>query len=694
VKGVGEKTAGLLASRGLVSVGDLLRYYPVSYDFYEDPVLSSSAEPGKVVSLVLTILRSGSTFHRNGHSVTYFTAADAGGQVRLVYFNMPYLAKTMKAGMTRVFRAILKQAGNGNLFLEQPASFAPQDYDALRGTMQPRYSLTKGLKNGQVKKTVHRILELLGILPADPEGQPASPLYAEYLPAGDLGELGLLNEPDAIAGIHFPDTAARLNAAHERLAFDEFLMFLLSMEQVGKTSAQIRNPHPMIETAAPERLIEALPYELTDSQKKAYREICDDLCGPYVMNRLLQGDVGSGKTILAFLALLLTVSNGMQGAMMAPTEVLAEQHMRNLKDMVERYSLPIRPVLLTGAVTGKARKAALEEISSGEANVVIGTHALIQDSVVYHGLGLVVTDEQHRFGVLQRERFSGKGECVPVLVMSATPIPRTLAIILYGDLSVSLLTDMPKNRLPIRNTVLDAASWREKSWRFIAGQIRQGRQAYIVCPEVENESGIYGDDMANVTDYTLMVRKAFPKEVTVASLHGRMKAAEKERIMTDFADHRTDLLVTTTVIEVGINVANATVMMIENAERFGLAQLHQLRGRVGRGAEQSYCIFLYSGEEGKKPQRLEILEHSDDGFFIAEQDLKLRGPGELLGVRQSGELGFALADIYRDRELLQKASAYLQKLKREDPDLALPEHAEMAARLRAETSKSVDFRSI
>ena len=448
----------------------------------------------------------------------------------------------------------------------------------------------------------------------------------------------------------------------------------------------------MIETADPERLIEQLPNELTNSQKKAWEEIRGDLCSSRLMNRLLQGDVGSGKTILAFLALLLAASNGRQGALMAPTEVLAEQHMQNLSAMKEKYHLRVNPVLLTGSVKGAARREALKKIADGTADVIIGTHALIQEKVNYKDLGLVITDEQHRFGVRQREALSGKGSDVPILVMSATPIPRTLAIILYGDLDVSLLTDMPSNRLKIRNTVLDEG-WRNKCFHFILKEIRAGHQAYIVCPAVE-ESELEG--VANVKDYTAALKQAMPDNVTIEALHGRMKPAEKENIMNRFAAHEIDILVSTTVIEVGINVPNATVMMVENAERFGLSQLHQLRGRVGRGSAQSYCIFLYGSQIKEKPERLSILEQSTDGFYIAEKDLELRGPGDLFGVRQSGELGFVLADIYRDAGLLKKASDLAAGISRNASRQSggADRYSALRLRLLHESTKSVDFRTI
>lgn len=690
VKGVGAKTAAAFAANGLVTVEDLLRYYPRTYDVFAPVVLSSDAAEGQIVSLRLVIRSRSRAFFHAGRSVISFTGEDAGGTVRLTWFNQPYLGKTILPGSVHVFRGTLKLNQKGGRYLEQPGIYAPDEYAPLSGTLQPRYSLPQGLKNGQFQRAVQNIFRQLEETGAPGAGPAGTSVLREFLPDTDREALGLIPEQEALKAIHFPENAEHLSKAMDRLVFDEFCFFLLQLSRNRRKEEANRNPRPMLPTADPERLIEALPYRLTDGQQKAWAQIRDDLCGDTIMNRLLQGDVGSGKTILAFLALVLAASNGRQGAMMAPTEVLAVQHMEKMTAMAERYHLPVRPVLLTGSIQGRQRTEALQEIASGEANVIIGTHALIQDPVAYHDLGLVITDEQHRFGVRQREKLAGKGEDVPILVMSATPIPRTLAIILYGDLKVSLLTELPANRLPIRNTVLDE-SWRDKAYRFIEKEIRKGHQAYIICPAIEAGET---DDLQNVEDYVPALRSKLPADITISALNGRMKPAAKKKVMEDFGDGRIDILVSTTVVEVGIDVPNATVMMVENAERFGLSQLHQLRGRVGRGKDQSYCIFLYGSHLAEKPERLHILEQTNDGFRVAEEDLKLRGPGDLFGIRQSGALGFTLADIYRDADLLKKTSAYTDRLLKNDPGLELPEHAAMQARVSRETAKSVDFRSI
>lgn len=697
--GVGEKTAKLYANKGIRTVGELLDFYPRDYDFFMPPVCVSSLQSGELSAVTLTILGTGRTAYAGRYKVTSFQAADATGEIRITFFNMPFLVGKLQAGSAHVFRGIVKRHQNGKLSLEHPAIYTQEAYAALENTYLPRYSLTKGLTNSSIMRVMKKALTSCALSgPAlgktdfresgSSEKNPleGSPLQADGegagtfrdLPEEDLQRLGLMREGDAVYAIHFPASSQELIAARNRKVFDEFLSFLLTIRRQKKKEQALVNTRPLKPSEETGKLIAALPYELTDAQERAWKEIEADITGPHVMNRLLQGDVGSGKTILAFLGLLLCAANGRQGALMAPTEVLAEQHAKDLEELARQYSLPIRPVLLTGAVTGAKRKKALAAIQSGEANAVIGTHALIQDTVTYQDLALVITDEQHRFGVRQREALAGKGETTPVLVMSATPIPRTLSIILYGDLQVSRLTELPKNRLPIKNLAAPA-SQRGKLYRFILKEIAEGRQAYVICPAVE-ESGL--EQMENVTDYTENLRKSLPTEIRIESLNGRMKPSEKNRIMTEFAAHEIDILVSTTVIEVGINVPNATCILIENAERFGLSQLHQLRGRVGRGQWQSYCMFLYSEGQKEKPKRLAILEKTNDGFEIAEQDLKLRGPGDLFGIRQSGEMGFHLADIYEDADILTKAAGYADEVLGKDPKFTFA------------GEKSVDFRSI
>ena len=403
-------------------------------------------------------------------------------------------------------------------------------------------------------------------------------------------------------------------------------------------------------------MVKNLPYELTTAQKRALNEMAKDMASGKVMNRLVQGDVGSGKTILAVILLLMCAKAGYQGVLMAPTEVLAAQHYESFTELLESYDIKI--ALLTGSTKAKEKRETYQKIKDGEVDIVIGTHAVIQDKVEYNKLALVITDEQHRFGVRQRESLSLKGEKPHVLVMSATPIPRTLAIILYGDLDVSIIDELPAERLPIKNCVVNT-SYRPTAYRFIEKQVSQGRQVYIICPMVEESETMEGE---NVIQYAQMLRSQFAPSVRISYLHGKMKAADKQKVMDDFSEGKIDVLVSTTVVEVGVNVPNATVMMVENAERFGLAQLHQLRGRVGRGGYQSYCIFMTSSKKKETMQRLEVLNKSNDGFYIANEDLKLRGPGDFFGVRQSGMMDFVLADIYTNADIMKQAADAVKQL--------------------------------
>lgn len=416
-----------------------------------------------------------------------------------------------------------------------------------------------------------------------------------------------------------------------------------------------------------------LPYRLTGAQKRTLKEIRRDLRGRKVMQRLVQGDVGSGKTIVAFLSMLDAAQAGYQSALMAPTEVLAMQHYQTFEKLCETHGLRIPVILLTGSLTAKEKRRAYERMQLYPNAMVIGTHALIQERAMYDNLALVITDEQHRFGVKQRETLFRKGSQPHVLVMSATPIPRTLAIILYGDLDISVIDEVPAKRLPIKSCVVGKKS-RNTSYDFLRRELAMGHQAYVICPLVEESEGLEAE---NVTEYAEQLRRQMPEEVVVECLHGKMKSGRKNLIMEQFARNEIQVLVSTTVIEVGVDVPNATVMMIEDAQRFGLAQLHQLRGRVGRGDSQSYCIMVNTTDSDKARKRLEILNRSDDGFYIAGEDLKLRGPGDFFGIRQSGLLEFRLGDIYQNADLLKTASEEAHLLLQEDRGLTQPEHAKI-----------------
>lgn len=676
LKGIGDKTARLFDKLNIHTVEELLHFYPRDYQSFEEPRALTEYAPGELATISGTIESSIATRRAGFKSVTVFTIGCEGGTVSVTYFNMPYLSKSLRKGQRAIFVGTLRQKGS-RYAIDQPKMYRPEEYASLLNTLQPIYPTTKGLSSHAISKAVKQALAL---------DHPST----EYLPEEIRERYHFPLYRFCMEQMHFPSDKETLLKARERLVFDEFFLFILLIRSFREKGQEIANGFPMLEVAESERLIEALPYRLTGAQQKVWQEIKADLTSDHTMNRLIQGDVGSGKTILAFLSLLMCVANGYQGALMAPTEVLAHQHYENLCQLREQYHLPIHPVLLTGSVTAAARRDIYGKIESGEADIVIGTHALIQDKVSYHRLALVITDEQHRFGVRQRAAFAEKGSQVHVLIMSATPIPRTLAIILYGDLHISVLDELPADRLPIKNCVVNT-SYREKAYRFMEKEILAGRQVYVICPMVEENEEL---DLEDVLTYTEKLKAVMPREIRIAYLHGRMKPADKNRIMEEFASHQIDILVSTTVIEVGVNVPNATVMMVENAERFGLAQLHQLRGRVGRGKEQSYCIFISQSDRPEIMKRLQILNESNDGFYIAGQDLKLRGPGDMFGIRQSGDLHFQIGDIYQDAALLQKASEEADRLLAEDSGLQKPENRALLEFLDQAAANEVDFRII
>lgn len=678
IKGVGEKTAALFGKINVYTIDDLIRHYPRDYETYDAPVSIRETSPGNVQAVYGQITAIPNVKKvRNLSILNAILKDDNGDSIQLTFFNMPFLKKVLKPGGFYLFRGLVQQRGT-HKFMEQPRMFTWDEYRQKSGRLLPRYALTKGLTNQTVQKSVAQALEYY-------------PPEKEYLPQMILQKYPMLSHREAIYALHFPESREELLTARNRMVFEEFFSFLLVLRKNKELAAKTENHFPMYETADTVRFLEQLPFPLTKAQKKVWGELREDMGSPYAMNRLIQGDVGSGKTIMAVLALLMCAANGYQGAMMAPTEVLAVQHFETISGYVKKYGIAFRPVLLTGSMTAKEKREAYAKIASGEANLIIGTHALIQEKVEYSSLALVVTDEQHRFGVRQRETLAAKGSEPHVLVMSATPIPRTLAIILYGDLKVSVIDELPANRLPIKNCVV-GTSYRPKAYEFIAKEVAAGRQAYVICPMVEEGES---EDMENVVDYTEKLRAVLPPSVQVAYLHGKMRPADKNRIMEEFAAKEIDVLVSTTVIEVGINVPNATVMMVENAERFGLAQLHQLRGRVGRGEFQSYCIFISTSDTKETMERLQILNHSNDGFHIASEDLKLRGPGDIFGIRQSGEFAFVLGDIYTDANILKEASDAVEQLLVSDPELTDDDSLALVNYFKEHTAVNVvDFRTI
>ncbi len=651
IKGIGAKTEELFHKIEIDTVGELLLRYPRTYLQYPEVKQPDEVEEGETAAVCGRILQSPVVRKARNMAITVTSIGAMGVTLNLVWYRMPYVKNNLKPGNLYIFYGKITRK-NGRLTMEQPAIYSEEQYQKLEHIFMPVYSLTTGLSNNMVTKAVRAALE-------------EEALFQDYLPEEIRDKYRLCEYNYAIKQIHFPDDMDALIEARRRLVFDEFFLFILSMQYQKEKKQKDENQFTFSDDGFVEGLIGQLPYELTRAQKRALLDVQKDLRSPYVMQRLIQGDVGSGKTIIAFLAMADAAHHGYQSAIMAPTEVLARQHYETYQKLCETFGLRIPIVLLTGSLTAKQKRMAYEAIDLYPNAMVIGTHALIQEKAVYANLSLVITDEQHRFGVRQRETFAEKGVKPNILVMSATPIPRTLAIILYGDLDISVVDEVPAKRLPIKNCVVDTR-YRPKAYDFIEKEVRAGHQAYIICPLVEESENMDGE---NVVDYTKKLREIFPEEIQLGVLHGKMKPDLKNRIMEEFARNEIQVLVSTTVVEVGVNVPNATVMMIENAERFGLAQLHQLRGRVGRGDAQSYCIMVNCSKSKHAKERLNILNQSNDGFKIASEDLKLRGPGDFFGIRQSGEMQFALGDIYQDAAILQQTSEEVERLLEEDPEL-------------------------
>lgn len=685
LKGIGEKTSSLFNKLSIFTVEDLIKFYPRTYDIFEKPVLVKDINDYSDLPAVAVegmIVNSPDMKHVGHLMIITTIIKDENGQgIKVTWFNMPYLKTTLRMGYRFVFRGpvVFK---NGGFVMEQPIMYTIADYAKLLNEMQPVYSLIKGLSNKIVTKAVAQALEKFS-------------LKIDYLPDRMRQQYELAEYNFAIKNIHFPKTLEDYHKARKRLVFEEFFLFMMSIRQLKDKNDLQPNHYKIQNHDHTDKLIGQLPYKLTNAQLKAWNEVKQNMAGNKLMNRLIQGDVGSGKTIIATLALMNTTYEGYQAAMMVPTEVLAKQQFESVNDLFKKFHIDTKTALLIGSMTAKEKRIEYERIESGEAQIIIGTHALIQEKVQYHNLALVITDEQHRFGVNQREALSNKGKEPHILVMSATPIPRTLAIMLYGDLDISIIDEMPSNRLPIKNCVV-GENYRPKAYRFISEQVAQGRQAYVICPMVEESEHVEAE---NVVDYANLLKEGLPKimtkedslkTVSVEYLHGKMKATLKNEIMEKFAAGEIDVLVSTTVIEVGVNVPNATVMMIENADRFGLAQLHQLRGRVGRGGHQSYCIFVSNSKNKKTLERLNILNQSNDGFRIAEEDMKLRGPGDFFGIRQSGIMEFGIGDIFTDASILKDASEAANEIIDRDPLLCEDENQNLKEKLLQHTEQMLN----
>lgn len=667
LKGVGVQTLKKLQNAGIETAEDLISWYPRDYTTYEPAISLDMLQEEKIVTVHGRFLNPPVTRRFRGQQITTGTFADDTGKITVNWYHMPYIVSSVSNGWIYLRGKIMKKGRQWVLY--QPAVLNDEQYETVLNRMLPIYPLKTGLTNKLMRSLVTQCLE-------------RAELTREYLPSAFRRTYQLAEANYAVKNIHFPDSRHDMLLARKRLVFDEFFFFMMSVRELKEQKQKSRNTFVFEKQEAGQKLLKSLPYGLTNAQLRTLEEIHQDMESGHLMNRLVQGDVGSGKTIVALLAMLRAAENGYQSALMAPTEVLAAQHYESFCSLFAACGLNFRVTLLTGSMTAKQKRLACEKIAAHETDMIIGTHALIQEKVFYDQLALVITDEQHRFGVRQRAVFAEKAgtESKPhVLVMSATPIPRTLALILYGDLDISVIDELPANRIPIKNCVVNE-SYLPKAYAFIEKEVRKGRQAYVICPMVEESEQIEAE---NVTDYTEKLRKILPQDMQIGCLHGKMKAKEKNEIMQAFAGHELDILVSTTVVEVGVNVPNATVMMIENAERFGLSQLHQLRGRVGRGAHQSYCIFMDRSGRNEKSRRLEVLEKSNDGFFIASEDLKLRGPGDFYGVRQNGQLQFVLADIYTDAATMKQAKEAADAVYERQVDMTEEEQKQLEKLLEA-----------
>ena len=654
VKGIGPKKAEKMARLGIFTVKDALYYFPRQFEDRSRQKKIFQLEEGEKTGVRVKIDRINSVSRRK-FSITEFYVSDDTGKAKLVFFNKAYLRNTFRVGdIVKVFGSVKKNLGPVTELHNCEIEYDKLDKNT--GIIVPVYSLTAGVGNKEVMGMIRNIFESSDIS------------IDEYLPKWLVDKYNLCGVDFAIKNMHFPEKKENVKIAMYRLIFEELLFLQLGLFTVkgnNKVGKGIRfQRHKDMD-----KIEGKLPFKLTRAQQKAYDEIIEDMTSDRIMNRLVQGDVGSGKTIVAQLALANCVLNGYQGAYMAPTEILAKQHMESFKDFFEGTG--IRVEVLTGSSTKKEAREILEDLASGQVDILIGTHALIEDRVEFASLGLVITDEQHRFGVNQRGRLTSKSENPDVLVMTATPIPRTLALILYGDLDISIIDELPPGRKPIETLAIEKRKRESYYMSKVRSEIEKGRQVYVVCPLVE-ESEIL--DLKSASEVYDELRYDFFKDLRVGLLHGKMKASEKDQVMEAFKNHELDILVSTTVIEVGVNVPNASLMIIENAERFGLAQLHQLRGRVGRGSEKSYCTLIYGSKTEICRHRMAIMEETNDGFKISEKDLELRGPGDFFGTRQHGLPELRVANLFKHMKILRLVQKEAREIYAQDPALRIKDN--------------------
>lgn len=679
IKGIGPKIEKYFMNLGINDIKDLIYFFPRDYEEFEEPIDIIKLEAGKVSTINAMVVTKPSMFRKGRTTITSLWLDDGTGRIRAFWFNIPFINKSLSVGTSRIFRGRVGRLKNG-IGLSQCKIFKNEVYEGFKGNLSPVYPLTKGLNNNTIKKALKTLLD---------DSKLNKDYFKEYLPQRIIDERKLCDLSFAFNHIHFPTKMEDMQEARKRLVYDEFFLFSLAMlSNKDKKVREGRIELKGVQETVLDSFIKKLPFKLTNDQKQALDDIVNDLKSGKRMNRLIEGDVGSGKTVVAILAALLAADKRIQTAFMAPTEVLAEQHYKTIVELLSDGARAARPykdvganacgarrgelcepdnvfttgnvtvALLTGSTKSKDRKLILEKLKSGSIDILVGTHALFSKDVEYNDLGLCIIDEQHRFGVSQRKQLEDKSNNANVLIMSATPIPRTLAMLIYADMDISRIIEKPKNRLPVINYVANI-NQREKAFKSMKKQIDLGHQAYVICPAIDRSDDEDVGSFANyqnVTEYAERLKSFYGKDVNIGILHGKMKPNEKYDIMNRFKSGEIDILVSTTVVEVGVDVPNATFILVEDAGSFGLAELHQLRGRVGRGNSQSYALFVDTTHTDKSAKRLKVLSDSNDGFYIAEEDLKLRGPGDIFGVKQSGEMDFKLADMYTDIQLFRFAS--------------------------------------
>ncbi len=661
IKGIGEGRAKALKKLNIVSVSDVLSHYPRDYEDRSRVTPIKELIPDESAVIVAQLKDEAKTTYFGGMAITKARIYDESGSISAVWYNQPYVKNNIKPGYKYAFYGKLTIKKNGAREIQSPETERLEG-DEWHGGIIPIYPLCAGLSQKVFRKIVYDALKLS-------EGR-----IKDYIPFSIRKKYKLAGRAFSIKNIHIPESLESYGIARERLVFEELFMLQTALLRLKSENTADKNGIKMEKTDMTP-FFDSLPFSFTDAQKRVFDEISGDMVSGKVMNRLVQGDVGSGKTAVAMASAYMAVKNGFQAVMMAPTEVLAAQHYESFKAVFEPLGIKIE--IMTGGQKAARKREALLAAASGEADIIVGTHALIQEKTEFKNIGLVITDEQHRFGVRQRQTLADKGKSPHVLVMTATPIPRTLALILYGDLDISIIDSLPPGRQSI-DTFAVNTSYRQRIYAFIKKEIEKGRQAYIICAMVEENEKVEAE---SVLEYARGLQDTVLGDKRIAVVHGKMKSEEKDSILKAFAAGETDILVSTTVIEVGINVPNATVMVIENAERFGLAQLHQLRGRVGRGSEKSYCILISDNKSEITRQRLKTMTSTTDGFKISETDLKLRGPGEFFGTRQHGLPGLRIANLYRDMDILKEAQKAAQDLIKRDPELKMEENIDLKREL-------------